>query len=214
MNKIISKIGSVLSVFKRAKSKIEAAQQPVAAVRPSGRVRARDVVATAAPEVTAQPVIHPAVKPIKKSKKILVKIPSLKIGFKLDLSKIKSAFSGLADASMRSASRKEIEGFYSTKNYRAVLLSIASNKTEENFLAVKRELKAQDVLMSRFPGKIMKSRKLQGRRSIVESELNKLEIELSSKNVPARRQVSDLKSKIAELDSQVSVFRDIHKLAK
>lgn len=213
MNKIsaiLSKVQSLFSKFKKAKKVVEQQSAPVSQPAPSNRVRARSSSAVKA-VAKAQPAAAPVVA--KPAKKLLVKLPSLKLGVRLDLGKIRSAISGLAVSSIRSASKKEIEGFYSTKNYRAVLLSIASDRTEENFLAVKRELKAQDVLMSRFPGKIMKSAKLQGRRSMVESELNKLELELSSKS-PTRRQGSDLKSRISALDGQVAVFRDIKKLVK
>jgi hypothetical protein len=208
MNKIISKISSVLSVFKRAKSKIKAAQQPVAAVRPSGRVRARDVVA-AAPKAALQPTPQPVKKATSPKKKISIKIPSLKIGFRLDLLKISS----LADSLIRSSSKREIEGFYGTKNYKSVLLSIASDRSEENFLAVKRELKAQDVLISRFPGKILKSAKLSQRKANVEVELNKLENELAA-SAREKRNEASFRGRISSLDSQVSVFRELKKLPK
>jgi hypothetical protein len=212
ISSIFSKVSSLFSRFEKAKKEIS---QPVAqpqAEQVAQRIRNRNrAYAAPAPVAPVQQPVQASAKP-NKSKKITFKIPSLKAAVKLDLSKIRGVFSGLAESSIRSASKREIEGFYSTKNYKAVLLSISSDRSEENFLAVKRELKAQDILISRFSGKIMKSGDLMQRKSNVESEINKLEMELSSKQGSRRHAGSDLRSKISSLDSQVAVFKDIKKL--
>lgn len=213
LRSIYSKLTSFSLKFKKAQKHVQQAA-PVASVaplvRPSGRVRSRDLAQPAQKQAPAPQ--KPASAP-KKSRGLTIKLPSMGFGLRLNLGKIKGALSGLADLSMRSASKKEIEGFYSKKNYRAVLLSISSDRSEENFLAIKRELKAQDVLMSRFPGKILRSAKLSQRRGNVEAELNKLENEIAFKAREKRTEAA-FRGRISALDSQVAVFREIHKLAK
>ena len=207
MNKVKSLISKAKAIFKRAeKISKEVALQTQQPVRPSGRVRSRDLVQPAQKQQVAATV------PAKKAKTVLVKVPS-KFAVRIDFSKIRSVFSGLAEASIKAASKREIDGFYGTKNYRSVLLSIKRNRSEDNFLAIKRELKAQDVLMSRFPGKILKSSKLLQRKGNVEVELNILENELAAAAREKRIEAA-FRGRISSLDSQVSVFREIKKLTK
>lgn len=214
LRSIYSKLTSFSLKFKKAQKQVRPAA-PVASaaplVRPSGRVRSRDLSQPAQKQAPA--IQKPAAVAPKKSRRLVIKLPSMGFGLRLDFSKIKGAVSGLVDLSVRSAAKKEIEGFYSKKNYRAVLLSISSDRSEENFLAIKRELKAQDVLMSRFPGKILRSAKLSQRRGNVEAELNKLENEIAFK-AREKRTEAQFRGRISALDSQVAVFREIHKLAK
>jgi hypothetical protein len=212
MEKVKSIASKLTSMFKKAQkvSKEIAVQEIQPVARPSGRVRSRDLVSAAQKPAQA---VQPQAAPAKKSKSVVFKAPRFNFAVKLDINKLKGLFSGLAEASIRSASKREIENFYSTKNYRAVMLSISKERTEENFLAVKRELKAQDVLISRFPGKIMKSPKLSQRKTAVENQLNSLENELTSRAKQSRSE-ADFRGRISSLDSQVSVFRDIKKLSK
>lgn len=210
MEEAKSLVSKLKSMFKKAqKISKEIAVQESQPVSLSGKVRSRGLASIAQKQA---PALQPQAAPAKKSKVVSIKAPRFNFAVKLDFTRLKGLFSGLAEASIRSASKREIENFYSTKNYRAVMLSISEERTEENFLSIKRELKAQDVLISRFPGKIMSSPKLSQRRSAVESQLNSLENEIASRARQSRSEAA-FRGRISSLDSQVSVFRDIKKLS-
>jgi hypothetical protein len=208
MKKIISFLKSVLARKKIKEVEVvlpeyNSAVKPSAVRRPARLQRQEQVAPQVAnPQATAE---------VKSSKKLKVNLPSLNL--KVTLPSLGNISKFIVESSVRSTAKKKIESFYNNENFKAVLLSLKGDRTDENFLSIRRELKAQDTLISRFPGKILNSKKLSARKTSLEAELSKLEAEL---NQPARagRGQGRLSARIAQVDSEAAAFGEITKLSK
>jgi hypothetical protein len=212
-------------ISKKSKGVVEAT--PAAAAQPIPQATSRPgrnrgpVPAQSAP---VQPAVESKGKDVKVSFKGLklpsvnlfkkFKLPSFRGDVKVNVTEVSRRAKSAVSKALVSDAKRTIESLYKDeKSFRGIMSLVTTEKSEDNLVAVKKELKAQNNLIERFPGKILNDKKLSARKAELESAVLVLESELQAKH-SSRRVGSSLSSRISQAEAEAEVFRDITKIIK